>query len=89
LVWTIDGLYHEGIAQFVVPTLPDGEYSLGVDMTPFGCMFARTLTVDADLADTALMHGSSVSGWLAIAALLATGAAAWRALLDRGRRRLA
>ncbi len=61
--------------HFTVPDVSDGDYSVGVDMTPFGCFGSGTLTVDANISDTAFRHGSSVGGWLAIAAFLLACAA--------------
>ena len=75
LVWTIDGLDHHGVAHFTVPDVPDGDYSVGVDMTPFGCFGSGLLTVDADISDTAVRHASSAGGWLAFAAFLLVCAA--------------
>lgn len=77
LVWTIDGLNHHGVGHFTTPDVSEGDYSVGVEMTPFGCFGSGTLTVDADISDTAFRHGSSVTGWLAIAALFFLGAAGW------------
>ena len=87
LVWTIDGLNHHGVGHFTVPNVTDGDYGVGVDMTPFGCFGSGTLTVDADISDTAFGHASNAGGFVALVALLLAGAAVplWqrrRALAD-------
>jgi hypothetical protein len=74
IVWTVDGLKHEGAAQFTVPDLAAGEYTLGVDMVLWGCFLSGTLTVDAGISNTAIRPGQKpLILWLMIAGIVLAG----------------
>ena len=65
IVWTDNGLYHEGLAKFTVPIVLDGLYWLSDDVLGGSCRPSGFLTVSASRTpDTAMHHPASEWGAL-------------------------
>ena len=61
IVWTDNGLYHEGLAQFTLPVVPDGRYWLGEEVpgTTPSCIPSGLLTVSASRIPNTAMRDSA------------------------------
>ena len=78
MIWTHDGLNHNGVAHFTLPHVSDGSYTLGLEKPP--CFFSGTLTVEAGVANTAIEGNPKPHPlWLTTAVLLLLGGAVWAA----------